>query len=248
MAVFASAMALPSLNWISNSPVNFLCIALKANGQTSYSCSPLYMNTEDYWTNDDAKGWAGALRAGALFGIVAVSTGFMALALLMTATCFDLKLRRLLSIIILQGIAMFCSIFTLIGGAADICDYAGIKSGCSKDKMRVDTGAGFMIFACFLYIAAGVMTTFFFLAEKKRQQPPLNPEEAQRLTNTTPPMMASPVVKMVQQPAPVAGDVSVTKTVMPNGSVKTEREFIDEEGQLVKEVTIEEPQGGMTEL
>lgn len=238
MAVFSSLMAFPVLNWDGN--YSFMCVQPESNGETgSGVCFPLALNSQTFWQNDSAEGWAGAVQAGALFGIFAVSSGFFALSLLFTAICFRLKPRRILSVLILQAVAAFFSIFTLVAGAADACEYAGI-SDCSKSKSRMATGASFMLFAFFIYIAAGAVTALFFLEVRKEHTPLPNKQETQPLTHkpTMPHEMAA-----APQAAASAQGVTESRTVNPDGTVRMEREYVDEEGQLVKEITIEEPEG-----
>jgi hypothetical protein len=188
----------------------------------------LYLNTEDFWDDVDAKGWANAVQTAAFFGIFAAAMGFMAFALLVTASCFPLMPRRLLSILILQGISALFSLLTLVAGAADGCEAAGFTDAdddCDKENVRIETGAGFMIFAFFIYIAAGIMTSLYFI-KVQREQEPLPKEETKSLKNNA-------------SPFPSGTRVTVTKTILPGGETRIEKEYVDEEGQLVKEIMTE---------
>jgi hypothetical protein len=225
MAAFASIMAFPIFNWVEDeNPIDFMCIQIRVNGdiQSTPVCFSLYLNTQDFWDDEDAQGWAGAVQAAAVFGIFASAMGFMAFALLVTASCFPLMPRRLLSILVLQGVAALFSLLTLVAGAADGCEAAGLGDiddvDCEKEDVRIETGAGFMIFAFFIYIAAGVMTCFYFLKVKSKHAPLPKEETAPFLSGTR---------------------VTVTKTILPGGETRIEKEYVDEEGQLVKEIMTE---------
>jgi hypothetical protein len=89
--------------------------------------------------------------------------GFVALSLLLTATCFVLAKPKILLITILQGAAAFFAIFSLIAGAVDICIYLEVDddSDCTE-RMRIETGAGFEIFACLLYIPAIISNALWY--------------------------------------------------------------------------------------
>jgi hypothetical protein len=220
MAAFSNLMAFPVLN---RDEINFMCIQVKTNGETYKECSPLYLNTERYWEFDDTDGWAGAIRTAALFGIVAAAGGFMAFALLASASCFVLIPRRLLSVLIMQGVCAILTLLTLVAGAADVCKLYVANSGndCKKDESHFDTGAGFMLFACFLYIAAGVMTYFYFRkVHREHRATPIPKAETKRLIQTAAPL-------------------SYSAGVSPSGKTRKEREYVDKDGQLVKETTIE---------
>jgi len=242
MAAFASIMAFPIFNWHRagdpEAPINFMCMELKItagddDSRTESACFSLYLNTEDFWDDEDSDGWAGAVQTAAFFGIFATAMGFMAFALLVTASCFPLMPRRLLSILILQGVSALFSILTLVAGAADGCDAAGYKdtNNCEKESVRIETGAGFMIFACFIYIAAGVMTLFYFL-KVKREHALLPEEETKSLKNNA-------------SPFPSETTATVTKTILPGGGTRIEKEYVDEEGQPVKEIMTEREEDEM---
>jgi hypothetical protein len=226
MAAFSAIMAFPIFNvWVDDTPINFMCIEIKRNGAIGSACFSLYLNTEDFWDNEDTEGWANAVQTAAFFGIFAAAMGFMAFALLVTASCFELMPRKLLSILILQGVSALFSLLTLVAGAADGCEAFGFEDDCDKESVRIETGAGFMIFAFFIYIAAGTMTSLYFL-KVKREHEPLPKEETKSLKNN-----ASPLSSGTR--------VTVTKTILPGGETRIEKEYVDEEGQLVKEIMTE---------
>jgi hypothetical protein len=167
-------------------------------------CGSLYLNTPTYWS-DPESGDFGAAQAAAVFAIFSTALGFVAFSLLATATCFELEPRRILTIVIMQGVAAFCSILTLIAGAVDLCN------GLCSQKMRVDTGAGFEIFAFLLYLAALAVTLLWYLQVRRERNKPK--EETRSLVESAPRV-----------------------TTLPDGSRRIEREYIDEEGRVVREV------------
>lgn len=223
MAVVSTIFAFPIFNPFTNKEYNFLCIEYEVHGAASYGCSPLYLNNENYWSEPTRKGWAGAIQAAAVFGILAAAIGFIAFSLLATASCFVLKLRRVLAIVILDVVCAVLSILTLIAGASDVCRNI---DGCTTDKARIDTGAGFMIFAFIFYLAAGGMTLWWFF-ELRSKQTPIKCEEKSPLVESAPPLRSP------------GSATTVTKTVLPDGMTRIEREYVDETGTLVKEITTE---------
>jgi hypothetical protein len=120
----------------------------------------------------------------------------------------------------MQGVAALLSILTLIAGVADVCKATSSVtsfSNCSRDGIRIETGAGFEIFAFLLYFAALAVTLLWYL-QLRREAPPK--EETRSLVETAPRPM------------------SVTTTSTPDGGQRIEREYLDETGQIIKEVTI----------
>ena len=235
MAAFSTIMAFPVLTY-QDGEWDFICIQVETDGgSSSTECTGLFLNQNSYWNNDDTKGWASALRAATMFGIFAAVAGVLAATLWTTATCFVMKPVRLLTILIMLAVGAFGSIFTLIGGVADVCKAKNLDN-CSRENVRVETGAGFMIAAFLLYIASGVLTGLMYLQVKK-EMTPMNPQETEKL-------VIKPIQATLGPPAapPVAapGGVTVTKTVNPDGTTRIEREFVDADGQLVKEISIEE--------
>lgn len=218
MAVVATVLAFPIMNPFTDTDYNFMCVEYEINEVEGYQCIPLYLNNQVYWSDSTRKGWAGAIQAAAIFGILAVASGFMAFSLLATASCFVLKLRRLLAIVILDVVCAVFTLLTFIAGGADICQN---QENCVKQSVRVETGAGFMIFALIFYIAAGGATAFWFY-ELRSEQVKIKREEKQRLTQSL--------------GGPKTGTV-VTKFVRPDGTTRVEREYVDETGQKVKEIT-----------
>lgn len=83
-----------------------------------------------------------------------------------------------------------------------------------------------MIFAFFLYIAACVTSTLWFFELRRERSHSLSTEEFQQLGQAVQPLLAS-------------GEIQVTRTAMPDGETRIEREYLDEHGHLVKEITIE---------
>ena len=185
---------------------NFTCIE---TSNTDYECVGLYLNTPTYWSGDFS-----AARAAAVFAIFSTALGFVAFSLLATATCFELAPRRILTVIIMQGIAAFCSILTLIAGAVDVCN------GLCSQQMHIATGAGFEIFAFLIYLAA-IAVTLLWYRELRREATPK--EEARSLVGSAPRL------------------VSVSTISMPDGGQRIEREYMDETGQVIKEVTVTRP-------
>jgi hypothetical protein len=191
----------------------FVCI--DTDPYIGETCFGLYLNTPEYWSSPES-GNFGAAQAAAVFAIFSTALGFMSFSLLVTATCFELEARRILTIVIMQGVAAFCSILTLIAGSVDIC---GGTSNCSQ-KMRVETGAGFEIFAFLIYLAA-IAVNLLWYRQLRREATPK--EEARSLVEAA--------------PRPVA----VSAVSMPEGGQRIEREYVDETGQVIKEVTVTRP-------
>lgn len=243
MAEFSTLMAFPVLNWAGE--FNFFCYQVRSVQQyqdvSDSICSPLYLNSELYWKGEDTEGWAGALMVAALFGILASALGFMALALLLSACCFELSSRRIGWIVNLQLISAFFAIMTLVGGVADACKGTGLDNGsCDTDKVRMATGAGFMLFAFFLFCSAAYMTRSFH--DQVQDQ-----ESAQRRTIAGASEHETKSLTGNAAPIQALGGLTVTKSVLPGGQTRIEREYLDEGGQLVKEVTIEEPDEQLAE-
>jgi hypothetical protein len=211
MAAFSTLMAFPVFNW-EDGVVNFMCVEVEQNKVTRHVCTPLILNTEIYWQDDDAEGWAGAIRTAALFGIFAAGGGFMAFALLSTATCFVLTPRRLLSVLIVQGVCAVLTIFTLVAGAADVCKHLELGSGCENERSRIDTGAGFMICAFFLYIAAGIMTFFYFI-KVRSDHTPIPKEETKMLIQSAAPISSSADVSPSLKPTAPPGKQLAVETL-----------------------------------
>jgi len=90
-----------------------------------------------------------------------------------------------------------------------------------------------MIFAFFFYIAALVMTLIWFFNERREYNASAathSPQETKTLV--TPP-----------SPASVGGQSkahSITSVILQDGRKRTEREYVDETGQTIKEVIIED--------
>jgi hypothetical protein len=212
MAAVASLLPWP---WLGYSDV-FLCIEYTLSGSSSSQCEPLYLNQPEYWSTSSTQGWAAAIQTAAVFAIFGTTLGFVAFSLLVTATCFELSARKILTIVIMQGVAALFCILTLIAGAANVCK--GItSSSCSRDGIRVETGAGFEIFAFLLYLAALTVTFFWYLQLRREVTPK---EETRSLMEMTP------------------RPTTVTTVFTPHGEQRVEREYIDETGQVIKEVTI----------
>jgi hypothetical protein len=188
-----------------------LCI--ENTSSNNYECGGLYLNTPVYWSSPES-GDFGAAQAAAVFAIFSTALGFVSFSLLVTATCFELEARRILTIVIMQGVAAFCSILTLIAGSVDVCD------GACSQKMRVETGAGFEIFAFLIYLAA-IAVNLLWYRQLRREATPK--EEAKSLVEAA--------------PRPVA----VSAVSMPEGGQRIEREYVDETGQVIKEVTVTRP-------
>jgi hypothetical protein len=209
LTLMAAAASLLPWPWLGYS-ISFLCIEVEVTiGNTSsnnYECFGLYLNTPEYWSSPES-GDFGAAQAAAVFAIFSTALGFVTFSLLVTATCFELEARRILTIVIMQGVAAFCSILTLIAGAVDIC---GGTTNCSQ-KMRVETGAGFEIFAFLIYLAALAVTLLWYLQVRRESN---KPKEETRSLVESPPRV----------------------TTLPDGSTRIEREYIDEEGRVVREV------------
>jgi uncharacterized MnhB-related membrane protein len=215
LTLMAAVASLLPWSWFGYS-VNFLCIAYTVNGSSNSECSPLLLNQELYWSSSSTQGWAAAIQAAAVFAIFGTVLGFVAFSLLVTATCFELSTRKILTIVIMQGVAALLSILTLIAGAADVCKASGYSSSCSRDGVHVETGAGFEIFAFLLYLAALGVTLFWYFQLRREATPK---EESRSLVEVAP------------RPMPV------TTVSTPNGGQRVERDYIDETGQVIHEVT-----------
>jgi hypothetical protein len=174
MAAFSTIMAFDFVKFGGDSSTrDFACNSAKISGFANerFYCFPLHLSNEIYFEDPDTEGWAKAIRVGAVFGIVAAATGGFALALLFTATCFSLKPRRLFSICVLQAIACFFSILSLVAGTADICEYLDYSSdSCEKGKnYKMAEGGLFMLTAFFLHIASIVMNYMYYQTARQQQ-------------------------------------------------------------------------------
>ena len=176
LAAAASILVWPIFGY----SLDFMCIETSAgsSGSTSYDCYPLVLNDPTYWSGSDSKGWAAAIQAAAIFAIFAAILGFMSFSLLATATCFVLEPRTILAVIIIQSLAAFFAILTLIAGAADVCKESGITT-CNREKFHVETGAGFEICAFLLYLAALGVTSYWYHQVRQLDDPSTvnHPEE-----------------------------------------------------------------------
>ena len=229
---------------------NFLCYELSLSApysqQTAYEsvCSPLYLGSDSYWNTVDDNEWAGALKVAALFGILAGILGSVLCAILASASCFALSAYSIHAAFLLQLVCGVCTIMTLTGGAADACAAKQNQENrwCSKDKVRIDTGAGFMIFSFFLFCVAAFPTYQYLIfvrtgikpgarrgSNHRRNQGWNSPQEMQSLTQTATPIQ-------------MLGGLTETRTILPSGETRIEREYLEETGQLVREVTVQQPQ------
>lgn len=235
MAAFATLMAFPVFGWDVQKQYGsdvqnlrqfltrpFMCFQVKVENVMYHGCGELRLNDVAYWDVEAAadEKWAAAFVAAAVFGIVAAIAGSMAFFLLSVATCFALKPRQIIAIVCLQTVGMLFSILTLVAGAANPCGKFVTNQGttCSVSEARIATGAGFMIFAFFLYISALVMTTLYlkkFWPEKRDNRSSASSQE----------------------------QATVTKTKLPGGGWHIEKEYTDKGGMLVKEVKEVGPDG-----
>jgi hypothetical protein len=133
-------------------------------GTEDVFCFSLCLNRQEYWGLEEAEGWAAMIQVSTVFAIVSTSLGFIAFCRLATAVCFALQPRRLLIISIMLGFSALFQISTLAAGAVDVCtiwQYAGYES-CTATSMRLESGAGFAIFAFIFYLMAFITTLMFF--------------------------------------------------------------------------------------
>jgi len=219
MAVFSTLQAFGLLAW-RDTTTDFLCIELD-DGLGS-PCFPLVLNDEAFYSDSDTQGWAAAIQAAAVLGIFSCVFGTIAFFLLLSASCFVLKPRRLWTVRILQIVAALFALLTLIAGAADVCKVAtGGVAGttCNVDTVRVRAGAGFMIAGFFLHVAAGITTIWIGRG---------GGEDSATETETTP----------LRAAQPGEGPRFTTK-ILDDGTKEITREYMDEGGNLVRETTIE---------
>jgi hypothetical protein len=160
-----------------------MCKEFDDSGGTT-ECIALRLSDQKYYNQGDS-GWANAARVGAFFGIIAAIAGFFSFALLSTGTCFALKPRRLLVILVLQAVAAFFSMFSLVAGAVDICDSGGRGTGCDDKRARIDTGAGFMIAASFLFMGAIAATGLYLTEVRKNDDAPVTTDKHETETLTS---------------------------------------------------------------
>lgn len=188
MAAFSTIMAFDMVKFGSDYTRDFICKSVEVGNTENFECFPLYLNALMFYEDDDTQGWAKAIQVGAIFAIIAAATGCFAFALLLTSTCFSLAPRRILAICILQAIACFFSIFSLIAGAVDGCKYADLDSyDCENRRGRLEEGALFMLAAFFLYIASMVMTFPYYQQARREAQPiAASKDEIRNLATTTP--------------------------------------------------------------
>lgn len=145
IAVICSVGVFPL--WDMDGSYDFMC---KGN-----HCFPLKLTSQEYYADDGAS-W-GAARAGAIMAVLASMVGFVGLSLLMTATCFPLNPRRLLSITVLFGVATLLQAFTFVAGVADPC-----RTGRCGD-LDIKTGALFSIFAIIFYVISTYVVCSFYV-------------------------------------------------------------------------------------
>ena len=88
---------------------------------------------------------------------------------------------------------------------------AGIDD-CSTDSVRVDTGAGYMIFGSLLFLAAAVVTLLWFFSAKKAPSAGGTSE------------------------APLSGDRTVRKEYLGDGTMRVVTEYVDMTGKRVRDV------------
>ena len=247
MGAFCACMAFPALNFITGS-VDFICVRVKV-GTDSYDheCSPLYLNHEKYWSVRENEGWADAMQAGAIFGILAAAIGFLTFSVLLTASCFTLRPRRILILWIFQVVAAVLSILTLSAGGLDACKALGKKQqnptlNCETDDLFIARGAGFMIAGFFCYVVAAVMT-FFYFWEARKQHVRAAQAKKHDLSGGRPHYQQHPQhhqdVTEASAPPLAPGHANITKTHLADGSVRVEREYMDDTGSIIKEITIE---------
>ena len=102
MAVFANMMMFGA----TSGPKNFVCVEYKAYDRDTNledilklepdsACYSLNVFDTSYWIgNEFQDGWAGALKAGAVFGAIATSLGVVSIAYLLKTTCFEIQPRE----------------------------------------------------------------------------------------------------------------------------------------------------------
>eukprot|EP00567_Pseudictyota_dubia_P000636 CAMPEP_0197468146 /NCGR_PEP_ID=MMETSP1175-20131217/65931_1 /TAXON_ID=1003142 /ORGANISM="Triceratium dubium, Strain CCMP147" /LENGTH=313 /DNA_ID=CAMNT_0043004241 /DNA_START=115 /DNA_END=1056 /DNA_ORIENTATION=- len=228
---------------------------------TGNECYGLYLNSEPYWNvaADESNGWAAALQTAAVFGIFAAIAGFLSLGILFAATCFELPPRRILGAGVALVTSAILSLLTLVGGATDICKRIypptpTTTTTCSNQGFRVETGAAFEIFAALLYIAA-TATTFLFRRAVVQESATHPKEELMALNASQQANTVAPLGSSIPAQAPVSraqasmgrpnehsqvGHAQVgrnrttTTRILPDGRV--EKEYVDESGNVVREV------------
>jgi hypothetical protein len=162
---------------------NFMCKEIAESGGTT-ECIALRLSDQEYYNQGD-RGWANAARVGAFVGIIAAIAGFFSFALLSTGTCFALKPRRLLVILVLQAAAAFFSMLSLVAGAVDVCGAGGRGTGCGDKRARIDTGAGFMLAASFLFMGAIAATGLYWTEVRKNDDAPVSKDRHETETLTS---------------------------------------------------------------
>lgn len=129
-------------------PFEFLCVEHVEYGGANYygdedrwldaDCYALRLNYLYLWFD-----WAKPLRAGAFFAFLAATIGFVALALLLTATCFALEPKLITRISFLLGAAGVSQTLTFVAFGID-------KEG----KKHMAVNANMSLFASIIYFVA----------------------------------------------------------------------------------------------
>jgi hypothetical protein len=116
--------------------------------------------SEDYW--DRERRWSGAIQIGTAMAIFAAMFGFVALSLLMSASCFQLEESRISGIHILLCAAASFQAATFVAVGADPRTDNEVNRGLDTGDIEVKTGALYSIFAVLFYVASAVLNRRYY--------------------------------------------------------------------------------------
>jgi len=242
LGLFCSLAALPIFGYSDS----FGCVEYRVGSETSNrnTCFALRLTSSSYWdVENEQRNWAAPVQAAAVFGIFAAVAGFLSFVTLLMATCFALPPRKLLIVGIALILSAVFSMFTLVSGATDVCKANGLLNDCLKQKFRAREGAAFETFGFIFYIAASTMT-FLYRQSVLSERTSHSKEETTAFavshsTSVPPPRTSNPETAMPMSQAQAREQFNrsdcTTTRVLPDGRIV--REYVDESGNVIKEMT-----------
>lgn len=137
------------------------CIEFEIGNQRDNQCFDLLLNDRSFWDDNQSDDWAAGIQAAAVFGIFACILGAVAWGLLVSATCLEIKPRRLMAIRLLLACASFFAFITIVAVSADVCELRAGDSDCDRKGFRIGFGGAAMMAAFILHLFAVVATMGF---------------------------------------------------------------------------------------
>jgi hypothetical protein len=175
MASVSTLMAFGVMPFMGKEDPEYGCVEYEINYSRESECFQLRLNDERFWSDKEGKdGWAYSIQIGAVCGILACVMGAVAWGLLLSATCLEIKERRLMNIrVMLVGSAAF-ALLTMTAAAADACgvamNFVVDSPACENKRFRLGHGAVAMLAGSVLYLVATV-STIGFLESSAAQVP-----------------------------------------------------------------------------